>query len=195
MSVFLFLPFCFFFNFFFDLSILSSSNPLNRLLPRKANDQKRAWPPLDFSSLSHFYLDFTFRDLLFLKILYYNIQCLGKSTKGSVWSLPPPSLYPIPPFLLLCIACQSECMWASLHAALFVKKNKKQPKTFLSTVLCFLRHRTLQIFQASSCNASLFAQIMFFSVAWTSNTVYQILFCSCFIFVVSTTSNSQRKNP
>lgn len=42
-------------------------------------------------SVAPFYLDFTFRHILYLKILYYNIQCLGKSTKGSVWRLPPSS--------------------------------------------------------------------------------------------------------
>lgn len=81
------------FYFSFVLSILSSSNPFNRLLPsqNKWLKTKKLWPPLDFSALSQLYLDFTFRVILYLKILYYNIQCLGKSTKGSVWSLPPSS--------------------------------------------------------------------------------------------------------
>lgn len=109
---------------------------------------KRAWPPLDLSSPSHLYLDFTFRQLLSYKktVLLY-IQCLGKSTKGSVLC-PRLSLDPHPPRFLPAPShsMQIRIYVSILHAALFVK-HQKNPLS----LLWFLRQTTLADFHSILC--------------------------------------------
>lgn len=160
-----------FISLFISLPSSPSCRPLT-LWPgcflAKQNDQKTAWPPLDFSSLSHFYLDFTFRDILYLKILYYNIQWLGKSTKGSVWSLPPSPSLPAP---LHCMSVWiTECL--RLLPWLFSQ--------FCVSVSVFKTLNTSSDL-SSSCNAS-FQQHKLCCFQLLGQFVGFV--CKCFIFMV-----------
>lgn len=108
------------FYFTFVLSILSS-NPFNQPLPPQSKQQRKAkkkpWPPLDFSAPSHILnILISLSETIYLKILYHNIQCLGKSTKGSFLRSSSIILTPVLSRLLF-TACHSELIW--VPAALF----------------------------------------------------------------------------
>lgn len=98
-------------------------------------------------------------NITYLMSLYCIIQYKGKSTKGSVWSLPPsPSLSVLlPPSLPFPLHCTT--VWLPPPAASFCKKEKKillSTVSFMFLHQFFFRHRTYhQIFKASSYNAPL----------------------------------------
>lgn len=126
----------YFIFFSFVLAILPSSNPFNGLLLPKAHSEKKAWPPLDFSFLSWFYF---LRHTVF-KEIFYNIQCLGKSTEGSVWSLESPSTFSHPslsPFSFALHVSLNQCERLCL-LPFFVKKKKKPHRQYFVFLCKFL---------------------------------------------------------